>query len=689
MLFLILNALVVVGLVAATTRLGPTERFALPRFALLALLVWADTCVVLWWHCEVSSVAYLALLVIAISPVVPDPQFSPLTKRLCGGQFAIYMLSVVMVSLLAHIHLPVGTFLTSPGEIRLHVDYLLTNNAVQAMVFVFLAAALYAFALSPRMRTALCLLATTTALVTVVFSYVLPFGYPMMSGLSFEQIPIPNSELMTRAAIDAGAVVLCALAVVLAVYKLRRATLVGILAATNVAFLITTLLTISRADDSGIGAAGGGTSMEQPLALSKTEPNVMIIMLDRFMGGFVEGILQHDKDLSTRLAGFTWYPRTIAAGENSIAGVHPIFGGYDYTPKEMNAREGVLRDLSVEAYRILPHNFSGHGYVSNIVNPRGLGFTMAGDCSYIEDIKGVNCSHVSPDVATKMAEVYNLDIPLEELSRSNYAELLVLLGSMRGAPYSLKHVLNEKGPWKPFMDHSAGTTLRQWAELKALPLLTATDSSKPNLNIFWNILPHEPYFMGPDCLPMPQRFELSEAELKSRGATSLFEVQHAIAARCSLLLVADYIDWMKAKGVYNNTKIVIVSDHGIVGPVRDRSSLARRGGTTSRDFVNSRSVLMVKDRSAQGPLQISERFLPNAEVPNLVCQEIGGCVNPFLDNRAIESAGRDDPFFVDLVPWQFSAQELGGFVIKTRLKLEGKDPYRRESWSAKQGGTAE
>ena len=32
--------------------------------------------------------------------------------------------------------------------------------------------------------------------------------------------------------------------------------------------------------------------------------------------------------------------------------------------------------------------------------------------------------------------------------------------------------------------------------------------------------------------------------------------------------------------------------------------------------------------------------MPNAEVPRIVCEEIGGCVNPYLGDRPIAAAGR-------------------------------------------------
>ncbi len=677
----VINAIVMPLLFLLVTRTRIDRPARLLRIGVLAILTWADACLLLWLDCHIRVLGIVALTVTYSSMVLPSSQTEEITRRLEGVRFPAYLLSIFMVSAMTHIHLPVSTFLTSPGELGIVMDYLLTHNTTYAMVFVFLGAALYSFALSPRMRTALSIVAMTAALVALVYSYLLPFGYPMMSGLIWEQIPISQKDLALRALVDGSMFFAAAVCVTFLILKLRPSSLVAGLIVLNVSLAATTAVTMwTETAEDGIGGAGGDRSVDRPLQLSKTEPNVVIIVLDRFMGGFIEPILEKEHDLNERLVGFTWYPRTIAAGQNSIAGSPPIFGGYDYTPREANKRNSNLRDLVVEAFRILPHNFSRKGYKSNIVNPRGLGFTLAGECSFIDDIEGMNCSHVSASVGRRMAE--ELGMPIEILSRANYADLLVLLGSMRGAPYAIKDVLGKQGPWQPFMDHSAGTTLRQVAELKALPELTGTHSGHSNFNVFWSILPHEPYFIGDDCIPTSGVFKPSIAELRRRGATSLIEEQHEIASRCALLFVTDYLDWMKAEGVYDNTKIVIVSDHGIVKrPVVDRSSRAREGNTMQYEFVESRSLLLVKNRNATGALRISESFIPNAEVPQIVCEEIGGCVNPFLGNKPIETAGRDDPFYVDVVPLQFNKQVPDGYVILRRLKMAGKDPYRREGWS--------
>lgn len=602
-----------------------------------------------------------------------------LTEALGGLRLAVYLLSVATLCGLVFLAVPITTFLTSPGEIGIHLDYLLSVNARDAMVIVYVAAALYALAVTSRMKTVLTLMALGGLTLGLVYSYALPFGYPMMTGLRFEQIPISTGSRVLRIFVDATIVAAVGLALraVLVRYG-ARPVVVGLLL-TNLSLGVAAAVGLFRDD---VGGAGGPETAarlpEQPLRFSRTQPNVLILFLDRFMGSFVESILQTHPELAERLSGFTWYPRTVAAGENSIVGVHPMLGGYDYLPVEMNARGKLLRDVSVEAYSILPINFSKKGYRVNVVSPRGLGFTMAGDCRFLE-MDGVYCTHISPTVSKRRAE--QMGFPLNDLSKSSYADLLVLLASMRGAPYAMKEVLLQKGPWRPFLDHSAGTTFREWAELKALAELSFPQASEPNFNFISNILPHEPYFMGEDCLPRQERFKVPLEEARRRGHVSLHSLQHAIAARCALLAVADYFDFLKGAGVYDNTKIVIVSDHGIHGAIEDHSTRAVAGGTEDDFFVRTRSVLLVKEREASGRLRVSEAFMPNAEVPRIVCEDIGGCVNPYLGNKPIADLGRDDPFFASIVPWQFSQQNRHSFVIEEQLALRGKDPFNAKGWA--------
>jgi hypothetical protein len=658
---------------AAESRLPAWSRIvfcALSCFGVLQLTIWMfpEPGVLL------ASLAGCATATVGMR----EPGLSGLTAALGRARLPLYLLSVLTLAALIYLFVPITTFLTSPGELSIHLDFLLTTNARDAMTFLYVAAALYAIAMTERIRSALTVLALAGFLLALVYAYVLPFGYPMMSGLAFEQVPISPQARIPRILGDLAIVAGVALFIGFGVLRFGgRRFVVGVLLV-NVSLCVSAGAALMR---ERVGEAGGPESAaqiaERPLRFSRNDPNVLFIFLDRFMGSYVESILASDPQLATRLTGFTWHPRTVSAGDNSIAGVHPMLGGYDYLPVNMNARDRPLRDLSVEAFSILPYNFSRKGFQVNITNPRGLGFTMEGDCRFL-DMDGVNCAHIPKTVSKDMAQ--RMGFPLNDLAKSDYTSLLALLGAMRGAPYATKEILLRRGPWRPFLDHSSGTTFREWAELNAWPELSHTDAPKSQMNFISNILAHEPYFMGEDCKPRRERFSLPPDEVARRGHASLISLQHAIAARCTLLAVVDYLDFLKSRGVYDNTRIAIVSDHGIVGPVEDKSSRAVAGGTTSPLFVRTRSVLLVKPRNARGPLSISEVFAPNAEVPHFLCEEIGGCINPYLDGNPIASLGRDDPFYVSLVPWQFSGQNPKSFVIQQQFALTGKDPYDAKGW---------
>ncbi len=672
----VLDAVLAWILVKWVARTGDPSRYPWLRGALYALVLVGNAAVLLWIDCSPRAVAFIAVLVALTSPLLPNGPTRILGEALGRYRFPAYVLSVATVAALSHVYLPITTFLTSPGEIGIHLRSLLEGNASHAMVVVYLASALYAFAPSPRVKTLFAAALLAAVPVALVYAYVFPFGYPVMNGLMFEQIPVGAGQVAIRLLVDAVAVSGLALGTMWAAHRLGGGRVVAALLLTNISLATAAGVSVAR-DRTRDSQAGSERALERPIRFSREKPNVLIVFLDRFMGGFVERILADQPDLLDELDGFTWYPRTVAAGENSISGLHPLLGGYDYTPREMNGRGRPLRELSVEAYSILPVNFGRKGWATNFVNPAGLGFTMDGDCSVLS-APGLECTHVPMSVTRKRAE--ERGVPLQVLAESNYADLLELLGLMRVAPYSVRAVIQQKGPWRPFLDHSAGTTFREWAELTSWPELSRADSDRSNLNIVFNILPHEPYFLGDDCLPRPRRFYLPDEEIRRRGFGNLFEYQHYVTSGCALRIVSRYFRWMREQGVYDDTKIVIVSDHGIVGPVADRSSRAVEGRTQENVFVRTRSVLLVKPRGAWGRLAVSEEFLPNAEVPRIVCEEIGGCTNPYLGERPIATLGRDAPWFVSFVPWQFNLQEPTAFRVFREMALVNRDPYDREGW---------
>ena len=90
-----------------------------------------------------------------------------------------------------------------------------------------------------------------------------------------------------------------------------------------------------------------------------SKKNVIVIMHDRAISGFMSVVLEEDeiatagkinklkekglskeelcsiKSLRQKFQGFVYYPNTISFGFYTLQGAPAIFGGYEYSPKNM------------------------------------------------------------------------------------------------------------------------------------------------------------------------------------------------------------------------------------------------------------------------------------------------------------------------------------------------------------------
>lgn len=587
--------------------------------------------------------------------------------------FRIYAAALMAVSALVWIHLPVMAFLSSPGELVLDLKFLLKNNLQGALMTFYVGLLVYAVSRNSRARLFLGMAATLVCVVSIAYAFILPLGYPHLSGFQFENPTLRPQQLVARLAADL--LVLAILSTVVVKWFTRWSTrgLFTALVILNLGLTTVTAFSVLRAESPTV-ASERGSSQRSEVRLSSDGQNVLLLVLDRFMGGFVETAVEASPTLADDFDGFIWVPKSVSAGQNSIAGLPPLLGGYDYTPTAMNARSLPLKQQTNEAFSILPWNFSRAGWESNLLRPHGLDFMVKGNCSALS-VPRLACGDADPELAVRAAR--ELGIPVTELGLSDYTDLLALLATLRVAPYGVKDVLIKRAAWRPFVGQAAAATLTEWANLAALDEISSVRRGPNQLNIVFNFLSHEPYFIDEACRPTTQKTSAPPESLMSD-----FEYQHVVGDRCVLNLVVKYIEWLKANGVYDNTLIVLASDHGIANEVTDHSTRAVAGGTQDNLFVASRSLLLYKPINARGPLRTSEAFIPNAGVPELICQTIGGCTNPYLDERTIEAHGRDDPFTVSFVPWQFTAQEPNRFVIERSYVLRGRDPYNATAWSA-------
>jgi hypothetical protein len=115
-------------------------------------------------------------------------------------------------------------------------------------------------------------------------------------------------------------------------------------------------------------------------------------------------------------------------------------------------------------------------------------------------------------------------------------------------------------------------------------------------------------------------------------------------AYCSIKTISKIIMQMKELQVYDNTMIVLVSDHGwwmenkMFNEKYAKKVFAGYENRFNSGMVNP--LLMVKDIYSRGAIRTSDIFLSNADLPSIVCSVIDSCNDIPTDFRKYKGKRR-------------------------------------------------
>lgn len=369
-------------------------------------------------------------------------------------------------------------------------------------------------------------------------------------------------------------------------------------------------------------------SINAKFSLSKSEPNIVIFMLDRFESAYVNKILSDQKDLSQKLDGFVFYPNCVSFNGHTLMGSPGVYGGFDYTPFEMNKRNTItLKEKHNQALALLPKILAQKGFISTVSDLSWANY------SYVADMEGFRKSTLekNPELNGRLNTFsllgrYAGDFKKEKIKpgyeKASLAHVLnrnlFWTSLFREVPAVLRPVVYYKGTWwENGVKESSNDFANWYSILYYLPQLVNTDSKSPTLSILTN-----------ECTHSSE--DISMYDIKPEYEYSLNNDAYKIDT-VSLIQIGRFADFLRENGIYDNTRIVVVSDHGIGG---DKSMY---NGTPSFDGYSKdrlNPVLLVKDfyASSNGTVQADDKFMTNADVPAIVLKGIVEAPkNPFTD----------------------------------------------------------
>jgi YidC/Oxa1 family membrane protein insertase len=146
--------------------------------------------------------------------------------------------------------------------------------------------------------------------------------------------------------------------------------------------------------------------------------------------------------------------------------------------------------------------------------------------------------------------------------------------------------------------------------------------------------------------------------------------------QCAFQGLARFMDWLRTRGIYDNTMIVLVSDHGWLSHNPLLQNL-----TNEKQWIRYsmyQALLMVKSFNASAPLTESREFISNANVPGMICDVIGGCVDQ-ATGKALHFQSLQGSVLLHETPWQGTSQKSDAFIIDALYRVRG-DITRPESW---------
>ena len=95
----------------------------------------------------------------------------------------------------------------------------------------------------------------------------------------------------------------------------------------------------------------------------------------------------------------------------------------------------------------------------------------------------------------------------------------------------------------------------------------------------------------------------------------------------TLLTLGNFFRWLKENGMYDNTRIIIVSDHGTGGDTNLYNDLPK---SLRQDVSALNTILMFKDFNAREEFSVSGDFMTNGDTLFFAKQDIGlADINPF------------------------------------------------------------
>jgi len=385
-------------------------------------------------------------------------------------------------------------------------------------------------------------------------------------------------------------------------------------------------------------------AVDKVIPFSQTKENVLFFIPDGLQGWYMKDLIENHPEYKEIFKGFKWYPNTVSTSNFTYASMPAMMNGNDFNIANMNAMN---EESILNKYRLATENFydraKDYGY-----------FFSSGKMGY-SSVDYDRFDNFIPWWDPSWDKVLKLGSNIEIWYTRFWENSLFY-----GVPLCLKPLIYNERDWLMHFDESYqknNETIPHYF-VQILPNISVNTSTDKNFIFYHSDVTHAPW-------NVVENGQITKNVSPYRNQEKFFED------------FSKWIIWLQENNVYDNTKIVIASDHGpewyhFDGKAEVDVPLKNYNYDKFRKdlFLRLNCLLLVKDFNAQEPLEEDWRTMSNADIPSIL----------FNDNdptQGEEQIGRE--IYTFLTWWHQDLKNRSKYNIRQSFKVKG-NIYDYNNW---------
>lgn len=391
------------------------------------------------------------------------------------------------------------------------------------------------------------------------------------------------------------------------------------------------------------------------LGFSKDKTNIVVVMLDAFSGSHIDILFNEYPELKDQYRGFVWYRNMLASGDSTVSSLPSIICGEKCAPWSLNENE-TDKSLAEKINR----------YYAETLNKFGPQFDIAiHERNWLEPNRLNDLVHDDILAIRFMGDSY-LNRYLQKnditLGRGSSDSFLLAVSLFNSVPWSMKNLVYKDGRWienlMPKSDTLVVRALREYAFIDGLADLSNTNATKATYKFFDNEITHHPWLMDAKTCTVSAKPKIYKT--RQDNADEL----HLANEMCALKALSRWINWMKSEDIFDNTMIILVSDHDGM----DSDMIGKVFGSPYKGMVGKPNpLLLVKHlgRSGNKDVEINDMPLSLTDVSKLIDNDLN--IQPFT--------GRTQPRRMSVT----GGKTMNKFVLEREWMVDS-DMTCRDHW---------